>query len=390
MFSKVLLFVMIYASLKFFIWLLRSFEGSPKKIKKMAKPIHLAVAIPAHNEGTSIARTVRSILKAGVPAEDIYVICNGCTDNTAEEVRKCGVEPIMAPTHGKEETLAWADEEIFLNQKNRNKYSAICFFDADTEIDKKYFKVIRDCFRNDPTIDIICGRPKSLPHNWLTAHRAVQYWAFHAVHKAAQAKMSAILVVPGCAGIYTVNALRKIVWSPDTRIGDMDATIQAAKLGMKIVFEPKAIVYTQDPSNLRDYTNQLYRRWNRGLWMNMRKHGLLWKGPWIGRASLVNWDCRMIFFDQFAPLLYLAIILIFRLKFLLFPSFGVYLGFMAYETLGCAIKENRWDVVKYFPIFLLMRVLDMLLFLAAMPNIFVKKEKSGVWESPTRYHAKES
>lgn len=374
----VLLFATFYVLLKLFLWIFNIEKSN--KVSKNKNQITLAVAIPAHNEGPSIARTVRSILAAGIPKEDIFILCNGCTDNTAEEIEKCGVIPVIVPCKGKEETLTYAVDVLGLFWK----YTHVCFFDADTEIDSAYFRVTRERLRSDSSIDIICGRPKSLPHNWLTAHRAVQYWSFHAVHKAAQGKMSAILVVPGCAGTYSAESLRKIVWSPDTRIGDMDATIQAALLGMKIIFESKAIVYTQDPSTFHDYTVQLYRRWYRGLWMNMRKHGILWKGPF----SMLHWDCRMMFLDQFAPFIFLLAVWIMHLHYYFWSALAIYSSMVLVETLGCAIMEKRWDILKYAPLFPIMRIYDTLLFVASTPNILVRREKSGVWDSPTRYEVK--
>src|SRR5665213_1486378 len=77
----------------------RSFDEKPKKVKKGRSP-RLAVAIPAHNEGPGIGATVKSILtagaKAGITARDIFILCNGCKDDTAEQVEKCGVTPVIA------------------------------------------------------------------------------------------------------------------------------------------------------------------------------------------------------------------------------------------------------------------------------------------------------
>lgn len=376
--------LLIFFLLRCFAWMVSQYFGPPPKSKLALRKgkIRLAIAIPAHNEGSAIARTVMSIIRAGIPREDIYILCNGCKDDTAEQVAKCGVIPQIAPVKGKEETLTWAvsDAKLF------SGYTHVCFFDADTEVDDKFFKVIRERLRADTSIDIICGRPKSLPYNWLTAHRAVQYHSFHKVHKEPQARMGAILVVPGCAGVYSTESLKQIVWSADTRIGDMDATIQAAKLGMKIAFEPDAFVLTQDPATLGDYTTQLYRRWYRGLWMNMRKHGVLWSG-WF---SALNWSCRLMFFDQFLPFLYIGAVWYFELGYPVVSSIGVFTALVAVETLWCAWRERRWDLVKYIPIFVLMRVYDTVLFVASSWNIFVRREKSGVWTSPKRYPVESS
>jgi len=403
-FEKILMFLVFYLVFKVVYGKYQSMRQKPKKVGAEREPIRFAVAIPAHNEGESIARTVKSILEAGIVVEDsildatiagidsifkasiapedIFILCNGCTDNTAQEIKKCGVVPVIVPCKGKEETLTYSIDVLKLFPEE--KYSHVCFFDADTEIDRFYFKRIGEKLEQNPEADIVCGRPKSLPYNWLTAHRAVQYFTFHTVHKTAQEGWGAILVVPGCAGVYSTASLKKIVWSPDTRIGDMDATIQAALLGMKIVFEPRAVVYTQDPNNIRDYTTQLYRRWNRGLWMNMRKHGILWK-KWGRPFSMLHWDCRIMFLEQFNPFIFLLAVWKMHLHYYLWSGLAIFVAIALFETLACALMEKRWDILKYFPIFPFMRVYDTLLFIASMPSILVKREKSGVWESPKRY-----
>jgi cellulose synthase/poly-beta-1,6-N-acetylglucosamine synthase-like glycosyltransferase len=320
--------------------------------------------------------TVKIIIYACIPAKDIYILCNVCVDNTAAEVEKCGVKPIISPVSGKERTLGWACHKARIF----DSHTHVCFFDADTVIHGQYFHVVRERLMQDPSIDIVAGRPKSQRHNWLTAHRAVQYWSFHRLHKAAQSRINAILVVPGCAGTYSIRALDAIVWSGDTRIGDMDATIQAVNQGMRIVYERKAIVHTQDPASLRDYTNQLYWRWNRGLWMNMRKHGVLWRGPF----SMMHWSCRFTFLDQFLPILYL-LFLYYGDRTYSLGSLLIWVAVVTGQAIWCAAEEKRPDILLYLPVFPLMRVYDLLLFQLSSWNIFVKKEKNEVWTSPSRY-----
>lgn len=47
-----------------------------------------SVIIPAHNESAVIVRTVSSLMKDAEPGEfQVVVVCNGCSDGTAEQVR---------------------------------------------------------------------------------------------------------------------------------------------------------------------------------------------------------------------------------------------------------------------------------------------------------------
>ena len=46
-----------------------------------------SVVIPAHNEARVIARCLRSVLDQSMPSDEIVVVCNGCSDDTAEVAR---------------------------------------------------------------------------------------------------------------------------------------------------------------------------------------------------------------------------------------------------------------------------------------------------------------
>jgi len=55
----------------------------------VSRAIQLAVVVPAHDEESMIARTVRS-LKASDPGIPIYVVAHNCTDGTAREAAEAG------------------------------------------------------------------------------------------------------------------------------------------------------------------------------------------------------------------------------------------------------------------------------------------------------------
>jgi glycosyltransferase involved in cell wall biosynthesis len=49
----------------------------------------ISIVIPAHNEASVIARTLKAMTEGAEPREfDIVVVCNGCNDDTAKEARR--------------------------------------------------------------------------------------------------------------------------------------------------------------------------------------------------------------------------------------------------------------------------------------------------------------
>jgi glycosyltransferase involved in cell wall biosynthesis len=73
----------------------------------------ISVIIPAHNEGSVIARTLKAMTEGAGPRElDVIVVCNGCTDDTAAVARRFGppVRVIETKTASKPHALNLGDQ----------------------------------------------------------------------------------------------------------------------------------------------------------------------------------------------------------------------------------------------------------------------------------------
>lgn len=363
--------------------------------------IEIAALIPAFNEELVIADTIRSILAAHMPRDRIYVINDASKDRTAEIARGLGVNVIDNPVNlGKAEGVTNA----LANHGLLDRHTHICFLDADTLVDERYFSMVRKRLREDAIacekankrdekrgrtgrakpIGVLCGNPKSIPHNWLTAYRAFQYFRADLIDKPAQHIMGAITVAPGCASTYSVEVLRNVVWTPDTPVEDMDVTIQAALKGYRIAYESKARVYTQDPSTLKDYIGQVKRRWFAGAWQVMHKYGLLWSG--FGFRDRVHWESRVTM--VFEPLLLFAGLSVGIWK----PSWLAMQLLLSLAVTFClaiaaSVKERRWDIAAYSLLYPLMWLLDIYLFVTTLPHLAKgpRFKKKRDWYSPQRY-----
>src|SRR4051812_43587590 len=89
----------------------------------------LSIIIPAHNEATVVARTLESILanKFSGPLQ-IIVVANGCTDATAEVVKRFAehVELVETPVGSKTHALNLGDRVA--------KHDLRAYLDADIEL----------------------------------------------------------------------------------------------------------------------------------------------------------------------------------------------------------------------------------------------------------------
>ena len=337
----------------------------------------LCVLLPAKDERLGISKTLKSILKAGVLPLDIYVIDDGSTDGTGEIAQSIGVNVLRNPKNtGK--ALALKRGALAFDLVRR--YDCVCLMDADTEVGERYFQVVKQAFE-DPQVAAVCGRPKSAPHNWLTAYRCLAYWMSHAIYKSGQNNMGVITVTPGCASSFRSNAFSQLDWNTDTIVEDMDCTIQIhrKKLG-KIVFQREAMVSTQDPRTLRDYVKQIYR-WDTGTWQVGLKYGM---ATGLGK---IDWEYKLLMGEG---LIFAAVFLLLPVWLLFYPkiaSFAIGMDFAVLTLLSvvCAACERRGDVLLSLPGYELLRFIDCSVFLYSFWKIVIQRKQVRGWFAVQRY-----
>ena len=374
--------------------------------------IKLAVILPAYNEELVIAKTVQSILDAGMSANKIYVINDASKDKTSKIAAEFNINVVTntgITEKRRQERRADAFRSVGRRKKEINLGKAngvtnilskiladksqdithICFMDADTLVDVEYFNSIYRRLHNDEIlcnqtgkrkIDILCGKVKSIPHNWLTSFRAYELWMSHAIHKVAQSTINSVTVAPGCASTYSIKALKDVIWSDDTSTEDMDATVQVALSGGVIKYEASAVVYTQDPNTIKDYFGQIQKRWYPGTWQVMGKHKILLHGLF----SLFHWECRMMMLE---PVFFVGIILytLFSNPINLIQFLGLSYLIVIPLAFIAAIHEKRFDILKYSLIFPIILIINLFTFVWNIGNIFKRSKKTLKWYSPERY-----
>jgi cellulose synthase/poly-beta-1,6-N-acetylglucosamine synthase-like glycosyltransferase len=253
--------------------------------------------------------------------------------------------------------------------------------DADTRVNDEYFTSVKESFTDEDVV-LVCGQPKSRPHNWLTAHRCFGYFCTANIFREAQSKMGVINVAPGCASTYRTSIFDQLDWSKDTIVEDMDITVQVhrKKLG-RIVYQPKAVVYTQDPSTIKDYLKQMFR-WHSGTWQVVKKYKMLA----INRER-IDYEYKLLLGEG----------LFFSLFYLMMPFLAMYhktafMGALVYDfgvtfaiALYAGFSEKRLDVVLWSPIFSLIRVADCGVYLYSFWNTTVRRRRVTEWNSVRRY-----
>lgn len=124
----------------------------------------ISIIMPAHNEAEFISQTLRSLSEQSLQPEQLLVVDDQSSDNTAEVVKefsqKYSFISLVSTTSSSEAHLPGSKVinafNAGLNRLNRN-YDIICKFDADLVFPKNYLETIAEHFRQDPDVGMVGG-----------------------------------------------------------------------------------------------------------------------------------------------------------------------------------------------------------------------------------------
>jgi poly-beta-1,6-N-acetyl-D-glucosamine synthase len=338
----------------------------------------ICALIAAKNEAMAIVSTIDSIIDAGVPKEDVYLVSDGSTDTTAELALERGIN-VLALTVNGGKSVAIAKGIKHFNLKS---YDLLALADADTTFEAGYFDAMKTGFEKNPNAAIACGKVKSRPKNWLTAWRALQYAVGHWLIKEGQNALRTINVAAGCCSVFRMSLFDEVWESKPSIVEDMMATLRAHDLGYDVIYVRDAVVITADPQDLiRSYSRQLVR-WNGGAWTCTRQLKM-----W-GSTRRIALETQLVLGEGLVTSLLLVFMPVW---FCLFPRtvetwFTIDSGFMFLSAAIASITQKRWDIILYSPTYILLRFVDSYLFLRSFVKAFFQTQSKQLsWQSSTRY-----
>lgn len=327
----------------------------------------ISILIPCLNEEKSIRKCVESCLNQTRKADEIIVVNDGSTDKSLAILKTFSdqIKIINLPIRSGSKSYA---QEAGLKHVTGDIF--ICT-DADTILDEKFIEKIETDFK-DQDLAAVCGYVKSLKYNWLTACREIDYAVTQNFHKLAQSYINFLLVIPGCAAAFKTEVFKKRVsFDHDTVTEDLDFTYKLNQQNLKIKYNKQAIAYTQDPTDLKSYINQM-TRWYSGGWQNLSKHLRIIAKP----ASALELTLVYVEGLAFALLLFLLPLLSIKyfIQFILF-----YLLISLLLSTYAAFVNKRKDLVLYSPLYLFIVFINAWIFIKEFFILFVLKRKSLIW-----------
>ncbi len=257
----------------------------------------VSVIVPAWNEQNGIITTVEALLLSTYKNLEIIVVDNASTDNTARNVLaliqsrtnrhrakrnksrivvKYAYESKQGKGHALNHGLSIAKGEIILS------IDADCYVPPQTVSNfVKYFE--------DPNVMAAVGNVRI--GNTDTILGVVQYleFLFSFYFKKAESLVNTIYIIGGAAGAFRREVFEKVGSYSATNITeDIELSVRIQSHGMKIVYAPDALVYTEGAVTLAGLMKQRLR-WKRGRFETFMEHRYLFFSMQRRHNTLLTW-----------------------------------------------------------------------------------------------------
>lgn len=261
--------------------------GSLRRIsrpKDASAQVCFAIAIPAHDEVSVIARTVSTLRAADYPPEllDVYVVADFCSDDTVRLARGAGAQAFErneGERGGKGQALAWLFERILGSGKH---YDAIVVFDADTQVHPAFFKVMSIRLADGATVvqgNHLISNPDD---GWFPALTWAMFLIDNRFQNQGRANLGLSAKNMGDAICFRTDIIRRFGWG-EGLTEDYAFRRRLLLEGIRIGYDPEAKAYGEAPQSWQQARHQR-ARWLRGAYDASRRNAReLWNKGWKNR-----------------------------------------------------------------------------------------------------------
>lgn len=319
---------------------LREINELPHAHTMLEPPI--SVLVPAYNEETTIAATVRSVLQLTYPEFEIIVVNDGSRDGTLEVLqREFALLPfpeayrVQLPTErvrGIYRSTTYPQLRVIdkdnggkadsLNAGiNASRYPLFCGVDADSILQRNSLQQVVQPFLRDPTVIATGGTVRAangcevagghltrvdLPRHPLARFQVIEYLRAFLFGRLGWSSVNAVLIISGAFGLFRKEAVIAAGGYRRNTIGeDMELIVRLhrhmreRRSPYRIEFLPDPVCWTEVPEDLRTLRNQRVR-WQRGLSESLSSHWPLMfsrRGGWPGWVAFPY----MLLFEWLGP-----------------------------------------------------------------------------------------
>ena len=268
--------------------------GTPTPEADDAALAPVTIIVPVFNEEQVILSALQSLLALDYPEFHILVVDDGSTDRTFELASTLGgdygrvsLRVVSKSNGGKAAAL---NTGLALA-----KTPYVLCMDGDSRLHPATLRHAMTHF-DDPRVAAVAGNVKVVNRNniW-TRLQALEYIEGLNLARRAQGFLRIVNIIPGPIGVFRRDVLSSVGgYDCDTFAEDADLTLKLVTAGWHVVYEERAIAWTESPEIFVDLIRQRYR-WTRGILQALRKRASLLSSP---RGQIVTWiSVSSMFFE---------------------------------------------------------------------------------------------
>ena len=323
----------------------RALESLPQLSSGLQPPISLLV--PAYNEETTIASSLRSMLQLAYSDYEIVVVNDGSRDDTLQVLtREFDLQPFpeayrarlaAKPVRGIYRSTTYPNLRV-IDKENGGKADALnaginaarnglfCAVDADSILQRDSLLRVVQPFLEDErtvaaggTVRIANGsrvrggflEAAGIPDGWLGRFQIVEYLRAFLFGRLGWSPLNAVLIISGAFGLFDrARVIAAGGYRSDTVGEDMELVVRLhrwhreRKIPYRIRYVPDPICWTEAPEDAGTLGRQR-SRWQRGLSESLAAHAGWALGPRGGAPGWLAWPFMAVF-EWFGPLVEVA------------------------------------------------------------------------------------
>jgi cellulose synthase/poly-beta-1,6-N-acetylglucosamine synthase-like glycosyltransferase/peptidoglycan/xylan/chitin deacetylase (PgdA/CDA1 family) len=227
----------------------------------------VSVVVPAYNEEAGIRAAVESFARSLYPEVEVIVVDDGSSDRTAELAAGTGDPNVVVLTQANTGKPGALNAGIA-----RASHDLIVTVDGDTVFQPDTIRNLVQPFA-DPKVGAVSGNTKvGNRKGMLGRWQHIEYVMGFNLDRRMYDVLDCMPTVPGAVGAFRRKALEEVAgFSDDTLAEDTDITMAVNRAGWRVVYEERAVAWTEAPASLGDLWRQRYR-WSYGTFQAMWKH----------------------------------------------------------------------------------------------------------------------
>ncbi len=249
--------------------------------RKHAPTKTFAILVAAHNEERVVGALIDNLKELDYPRQlyDIFVICDNCTDRTADVVRSHGVyamERRKPNLLGKGHAIEWMLQKLWCRKK---KYDGVVIVDADNLVSPQFLLEMNEELCNGSRVIQAYLDTKNPHDSWVTAAYAVTYWYINRLWQMPRRALGMANFLGGTGMCFDAKLLKQMGWGATSLVEDLEFTMRCVQKGIYPTISYNAKVYDEKPITFWASVRQRLR-WMQGHFDVARRYffPLLWKG----------------------------------------------------------------------------------------------------------------